>query len=302
MIMKIATKLAAVALLVSLPISAEAHRIWMLPSATVLSGDDPWVTVDAAVSNDLFYFEHFPLRLANIGAEEGGEPAAGAKGAKGKGGPGGRRGGRPAELVVVAPDGSSVEAQNGNMGRYRSTFDVHLKQKGTYRIAAINEILFASYKLAGESKRWRGTAESLAKEIPTGAEDLRVTEGYNRVEVFVTSGKPTDTALKSTGKGLELLPITHPNDLMVGETVKFRFVADGKPAANMAVKVIPGGIRYRDKLGEMDFKTDGEGVLSLKVEAPGMYWLNASMDDLPSTIDKAKRRVGYVATLEFLPQ
>lgn len=299
--MKTTAKLAAVALLVSLPLSAEAHRIWMLPSATVLSGDDPWVTVDAAVSNDLFYFEHHPLRLANIGADDDGPPAAAAKGPKGKG-PAGRRGGRPAELTVTAPDGSAIEAQNGSTGRYRSTFDVHLKQKGTYRIAAINDMLFASYKLGGERKRWRGTAETLSKDIPANAEDLNVTEGHSRVEVFVTSGKPTDTALKSTGKGLELLPVTHPNDLVVGETVKFRFVADGKPAANMDVKVIPGGIRYRDKLGEMDFKTDGEGVLSFKVETPGMYWLNASLRDLPSTIEKAKRRIGYTATLEFLPQ
>lgn len=300
--MRTTAKLAAIALLAVLPVSAQAHRIWMLPSATVLSGEDPWVTVDAAVSNDLFYFEHFPLRLANIGADDEGPPAAGAKAPKGKGGPGGRRGGRPADLVVIAPDGSTAEAQNGSMGRYRSTFDVHLKQKGTYRIAAINQMLTASYKSGGETKRWRGTADALAKEIPADTEDLRVTESYNRVEVFVTSGKPTDTALKSTGQGLELLPITHPNDLMVGEMVKFRFVADGKPAGNMMVKVIPGGIRYRDKLGEMDFKTDSDGVLSFKVEAPGMYWLNASVSDLPSTIDKAKRRVGYVATLEFLPQ
>jgi len=299
--MKTTAKLAAVAFLACVPISAEAHRVWMLPSATVLSGEDPWVTVDAAVSNDLFYFEHFPMRLANIGADDGGPPAAGAKAPKGKG-PAGRRGGRPAELVVTAPDGSTVEAQNGSTGRYRSTFDVHLTQKGTYRISAINEMLTASYKAGGETKRWRGTAEALAKEVPADAEGLRVTEGHNRVEVFVTSGKPTDTALKSTGKGLELLPVTHPNDLIVGEAVKFRFVADGKPAANMAVKVIPGGIRYRDKLGEMDFKTDSEGILNFKVEAPGMYWLNASMGDLPSTVDKAKRRIGYVATLEFLPQ
>lgn len=299
--MKTTAKLAAIALLACLPVGAEAHRAWMLPSATVLSGEDPWVTVDAAVSNDLFYFEHFPLRLGNIGADDDGPPAAGAKGLKSKG-PGGRRGGRPAELVVTAPDGSAIEAQNGSRSRYRSTFDVHLKQKGTYRIAAVNDMLFASYKLDGDRKRWRGTADALAKEIPANAEELSVTEGYNRVEVFVTSGKPTNAALTATGKGLELLPITHPNDLFAGETVKFRFTADGKPAANMAVKVIPGGIRYRDNLGEMDFKTDSEGILSFKVETPGMYWLNASLRDLPSTIEKAKRRISYTATLEFLPQ
>lgn len=299
--MKTTAKLAAIALLASLPISAHAHRAWMFPSATVLSGDDPWVTVDAAISNDLFYFEHFPMRLSNIGADDDGPRPAAAPGGKAKG-PGGRRGGRPADLVITAPDGSAVDAQNGSMGRYRSTFDVHLKQKGTYRIAAINEMLAASYKVGGETKRWRGTAAALAKEIPSNADELKVTEGHSRIELFVTSGKPSESALKPTGKGLELVPITHPNDLVVGETAKFRFVIDGKPAGNMEVKVIPGGIRYRDKLNEMDFKTDGDGVLSFKVEAPGMYWLNASARDLPSTIDKAVRRANYTATLEFLPQ
>ena len=70
-------KLALIASAVSmLSASAHAHRTWLLPSATVLSGKEQWVTVDAAVSNDLFYFEHNPLQLDN--------------------------------LSVVAPDGSSV--------------------------------------------------------------------------------------------------------------------------------------------------------------------------------------------------
>ena len=47
-------------------VTAEAHRQWLLPSATVLSGTDAWVTVDGAVSNDLFHFEHFPLQLDGL--------------------------------------------------------------------------------------------------------------------------------------------------------------------------------------------------------------------------------------------
>ena len=86
------------ALCLGLPLSAQAHRAWMLPSATVLSGDEVWVTVDAAVSNDLFYFEHQPMRIANIGARP---ETTGA------------RGGRAAQLSITAPDGSQVEAQNG---------------------------------------------------------------------------------------------------------------------------------------------------------------------------------------------
>ena len=60
--------LAAVSLvaLLAAPVAANAHRQWLLPSATVLSGNDPWITVDAAVSNDLFYFDHMPMRLDAI--------------------------------------------------------------------------------------------------------------------------------------------------------------------------------------------------------------------------------------------
>ena len=47
--------LALAAALCLLPLSAIAHKQWMVPSATVVAGNDAWVTVDAAVSNQLYY-------------------------------------------------------------------------------------------------------------------------------------------------------------------------------------------------------------------------------------------------------
>src|SRR5688572_31259941 len=111
--MKQTLKFAALALALSLPLAAQAHKAWLQPSQTVLAGNDPWISVDAAVSNDLFYFNHVPLRLNN--------------------------------LVIIAPDGSQAEAQNGATGKYRSVFDLQLQQQGTYRLAVINNGLFASW-------------------------------------------------------------------------------------------------------------------------------------------------------------
>ena len=267
--MKHRLKLAVAALAFCLPFAAEAHRAWMLPSATVLSGSDPWVTVDAAISNDLFYFEHHPMRL------EG--------------------------LSISAPDGHAVEAENRSTGRYRSTFDVHLTQSGTYKLAIVNSGLFASYKENGEMKRWRGSAASFAKEVPAKAENLQVTQADNRLEVFVTAGNPSQQVLAPTGKGLELAPVTHPNDLFAGEAASFRLLLDGKPAAGVKVSVIPGGIRYRDQLNEMTFTTDADGAFSVTWPAPGMYWLSASHGDDKATVAPAKqRRASYTATLEVL--
>src|SRR3569623_145601 len=81
-----------------LAVPAQAHRAWLLPSATVLSGTDAWVTVDAAISNDLFYFEHHALQLDN--------------------------------LSIMGPDGKAVTAENTSQGRFRSTFDVKLAEPG----------------------------------------------------------------------------------------------------------------------------------------------------------------------------
>jgi uncharacterized GH25 family protein len=277
----------AIALSVCIPLTAaQAHRVWLLPSATVLSGDDAWITVDAAVSNDLFYFEHFPLRIANLGG-----PAANLPG----------RRGRASELHVTAPDGSRVEHQNGSMGRYRSTFDVHLTQKGTYKVAVINDGVFASYKEGGQTKRWSGSLESFAKEVPANAEDLRATLNHGRVEVFVTSGKPTTKVLEPTRRGLELSPITHPNDLVAGSAASFRMLLDGKPAGNLKVTVVPGGNRYRDKLGEFAATTDQDGKFTITWPEAGMYWMEAVSRDDKGTAEVKQRRTSYVATLEVLP-
>jgi uncharacterized GH25 family protein len=260
-----------------LPQTAQAHRGWLLPSATVVSGDSAWVTVDAAVSNDLFYFEHQPMRLGG--------------------------------LQVIAPDGSNASAENQHTGRYRSTFDVKLDKGGTYRVAVVNDGFFASYKLAGETKRLRGTAESLRRELPAGAEGVRVSSNQSRLETFVTVGKPTEGALKPVGRGLELVPVTHPNDLFVGDEATFTLHLDGKPAADLKVSVVPGGIRYRDQLNEIQLVTDKDGRFSIAWPAPGFYWINAGIgggpdgaQQQPGTLDDPVRRFSYTATLEVLPQ
>jgi len=63
--MKIATRIASIALALSASAAVHAHNVWLLPSSTVLSKGD-WITVDAAVSNDLFFFNHRPLGLDNL--------------------------------------------------------------------------------------------------------------------------------------------------------------------------------------------------------------------------------------------
>ena len=77
---KLSVKASAIALAATLAVSfsASAHRAWLLPSSTVLSGEEAYVTFDAAISNTIFHPDHFAMNASN--------------------------------LVVQSPDGEAVEA------------------------------------------------------------------------------------------------------------------------------------------------------------------------------------------------
>jgi len=265
------TILATLGLVLLFPLAASAHKVWLLPSQTVLSGTDPWVTVDAAISNDLFYFNHHPLRLDN--------------------------------LVITAPDGTKVKAENPATGKYRSVFDLQLQQQGTYRIAVVNDGLFATWEENGQRRRWRGTPATFAAEIPTSAANLQVSESIGRIETFVTNGAPTDSAIQPTGRGIELVALTHPNDLYAGEEGRFRLLVDGKPAEGLEAEITRGATRYRDSLDTVKVTTDAGGEFTVTWSEPGMYAIEVSTQDNKTQVSQAKnRRLSYTATLEVLPQ
>lgn len=260
----------AAAMTLALSVPASAHRAWMLPSSTVLSGADAWVTVDAAISNDLFVFEHMPMRLDG--------------------------------LAVIGPDGQPVPHENAATGKVRANFDLHLTKPGSYRATVVNDGVTASYKLDGAQKRWRGKAENLAKEIPAGAQDVKVTKVLQRTETFVTLGKPSAAAFAPGGHGLALRFETHPNTLTAGETARFTVLLDGVPAPGIPVEVVRGGSRYRDKSEETKLTSGADGIVSVTWAQPGLYWFGAELQDDKSGIDGAKRRSVYNATFEVLPQ
>lgn len=250
------------------PLTANAHRGWIIPTATVLSGD-VWVSFDAAVSNELFYADHNPLRTDGV--------------------------------IVTAPDGAIDKIQNALTAKYRSTFDVQLSKPGTYKIGTASQSVMASWTEAGVVKRFRGSPEDFAKQVPAGAADLKTIKSFNRNETFVTRDAPTTTVFKPTGKGLEFEPITHPNAIAMGETARFRFLVDGRPAAGVKVTVLPGGDRYREEEGARTLTTGADGVVAVTWPAAGMYWLGAEAEDKHPTEKRAEtRRMSYAATLEVM--
>jgi hypothetical protein len=292
--MRFMTNLTAAALLLTTASQGLAHRNWLLPSATIFSAGDDWVTVDAAESSDLFFADHRALQLNNV--------------------------------KVWAPDGSESKIENASSGRVRSTFDVHLDKPGTWRIAMVQAATLGSFKVDGEE--WRlgfrgrpggpgapgapgagGAAApvqapkfvSSVDEIPANATDIQVTEMSGRNEIFATNGAPTDTVFKPTGKGLEMVPVTHPAELVKGEPARLKFLVDGKPAAGLKLTILPGLKRYRDGDGAMEVTTGVDGVATINFPEAGMFWMSTGLtDNKPSNPKATARRMSWTATLEVM--
>lgn len=262
--------------LAGVAVTAEAHRAWVLPYETVKAGESGWVTFDLAVSNDIFQIDH----------------AAG----------------RAEGVSVLTPDAKIEEPQNIFTGKLRTSFDVNLLQQGTYKVYMASGGLSARWEDAeGKRASWPARGEKanpadFATAVPKDAKNLQVTQGSRRVETFVTLGKPSLQALAPTNVGLELVPITHPNDLAVSEPAEFKFLMDGKPAVGAKVTVIAGGTRYRNAADELELETDKNGIVKIQWKKLGAYWLGASYKDEKAQKPATSRSGSYSATFEVLAE
>ena len=255
-------------------LSANAHRAWITPDVTVLSGSTPAVTFDMAVSNNIFNFDHVPLRANG--------------------------------LTITGPDNKTVEAENLHTGKLRTVFDLTLQQEGTYRVFIANQGLFARWEDKEGKQQYypkRGeiyNEQEFNKLVPKKAKGLEISQTSRRFETFVTSGEPTDNALKITNKGLELKPITHPNDLYAGEAAQFQFYIDGKPAEGVEVSIVREGTRYRNNPEEITLVTNKKGEISINWNGAGRYFLEASYKDKVAKKPATARTGGYSVVLEVL--
>ena len=254
---------------------ALAHRAWIKPTTTVVSGDDEWISFDAAVANGIFTPDHFALGTEGI--------------------------------TVTSPSGKEVAKQHEQKLRYRSVFDINVKEEGTYRVETASQSLMAFWKDAdGKRQMWpgrgkTGTLEEFNKAVPKKADGLEVVESSRRINVFATLGEPSEDAIKPSGKGLELDGKTHPNDLYTGEEISLGFLMDGGTATGTKVTIVKDGEKYRDTDDAMNLTTDANGQIAVTFEEPGMYWLEAEFEDDNAKAPAQKRRGMFVLVMEVLP-
>jgi hypothetical protein len=275
--------------------AAAAHTPYLRP--TTFAPERPYVTIEAGVA-EIFFVPDFPIRSAG-------------------------------DYSVIGPDGAAAKVDTVMTLKAFAAFDAALPADGTYRITTGERAgrtskwakIDGAWKMVrpasasgasrggeggrNEAQRPQGGAEGAGQSrfveesaVPPGAETM-TSQSFSRVETYVTRGAPTRAALKPTGQGLELEPVTHPNEAFAGEPFKFRLLMDGKPLPGAAFQVVRAGDAYAESRFSFSGATDPAGAGAVTLAQPGIYVLEA---DYPARAEGAANPVArsaqYVLTFE----
>jgi len=178
-------------------------------------------------------------------------------------------------FFIIQPNGSHVPINTVHHLQTRTVLEYALPTdektaRGTWRISSGPRLgrIFRSWEVNGKTER----ASSPEQALPAGAKLLTHYQTVGRAESYVTVGAPTREALKPHGKGLEIIPITHPSDLYTGESFEFIVHFDGQPVAGNTLDI------YRSNTGRAESEhtahsltTDAQGRASFPLKQSGLY-------------------------------
>ena len=262
-------KLRLIALLGTLCISplASSHDRWILPSHFNVSAESEeivWITSDVSASNQVFMMDK-PFSASDV--------------------------------RVLQPNGKPTSPSSSYTGGRKSVFDVQLMQDGTYKFEKeVSPRYFSQYKVKGKEGvvRSRMDKKATTAAMPKGAYELESSLNVSRVETYVTRNKPTEEVLKPKGEYLELVPVTHPADIIENEAATLQFVFDGKPVEGVKVAIMKDGSLYRNKPEEIEFTSDKDGKVSMILPSAGRYLLHAAIERPNSDKSLADKTVSEI--------
>lgn len=173
---------------------------------------------------------------------------------------------------VISPDGSITEPDTKFELKTRVVVEHKLENQGTYRFATgvRHGAVFRTYELDGERRSIRGAEEPL----PEGAVLIDHFQSITQAESYVSKDGPTTAALTPRNEGLEIVPITHPNDLFFEDEFHFQILFQGKAMTGLEVTFHYGKNQFSESGQEITVQTNNEGKAVFIPADQGVYLMN----------------------------
>jgi uncharacterized GH25 family protein len=165
-----------------------------------------------------------------------------------------------AKSTLILPDGKSLEMTDVYEGKTSSLFDFELTESGTYKIDSV---------IGPRLRKARKPKDPTKKSRPAS-------RTVNRLTTYITADAPTDGVIKAEGTWLEIIPVTHPADLVEGEPASFKVLYEGKPLAEQTLTLIVSGGEYQNQKTDKEYLSDSEGIVTVELIKTGVYLIKSS--------------------------
>ncbi len=166
-------------------------------------------------------------------------------------------------------------------GKSRSIFEKNIDKEGTY-LAHLerkgNAMYFSKLKDCWVKKaNDQLSKEEIEKKIQSGAY-------YHSVKSYFSVGKRSNDWQKSAGHKIEIIPLSHPNEVEVNKKSTFMAIFNKKPLINTEVSITYQGYQPKHHDDAYIFiKTDDKGIFELKSDISGRHLIVVEhTDDIKS--------------------
>ncbi|MDO4708745.1 MAG: DUF4198 domain-containing protein [Pseudomonadota bacterium] len=181
-------------------------------------------------------------------------------------------------FALIAPDGSQQPLQAAAKTAAAVYLQPVLSVDGSYRITTgvRKGPLYRAVEAERNGKLY------FADDIPRTPGKPAQMQYYSRADVYLAKGEP-NYQMRASGEGIEILPLTSPNRLIVGGELRLQVLHQGKPVANARIVVGHDNEHYARHIKE-DFydventrpghlHTDNAGMFTFRPEHGGLYFL-----------------------------
>ena len=214
------------------------HQQWILPNFFYTDRESPWLGMEHTWGDQRFVSGHGSGTLLSLIHPQG------------------WRMGRPSSIFL---------------GQTRTVGEIELREPGTYRIETDRPAQYVA-EIEVDGKR---TWVSKSKDQLPDAKIIQSQHRWSQTVTFVTVKEYTQAVLEATGALLEIVPLTHPNQIFVGKPFAVRVLSRAQSVPDQEVQV------YSEMDSGHDTKlatvTDADGECELIFPSPGRYLLTTNL-------------------------
>lgn len=214
------------------------HQQWILPNFFYTDHEFSWLSIDHTWSDQRFVSERGSGTL----------------------------------LSIIHPEGWHIGPSSTYISQTRTAAEVELKEPGTYRIETARPAEYLTQIEANGKKEW----VTKPKDQLPGVKIIQSEHRWFHTTTFVTVKEYTQSVLEATGVPLEIVPLTHPNKIVVDKPFVLQVLSMGQSVPDQKVEVY-SEIDSGHDAALMTAFTNADGKCELIFPSPGRHLLTTKL-------------------------